>query len=96
MPNTATMNAVIADKGMNRAARNAEAQRLSEQTERDVDWRTMDCNCDESPYCDKCSGQGSYHEAYFLSCNHSVMDGADVQCETNGCAEREARKAEAA
>lgn len=93
MTNTET---VIADKGMNRAARSLEAQRLSKLTGRVVDFRTIDCRCDENPYCNKCKGQGSYHEAYFLSCNHSVMDGADEACDLDRCAEREARKAEAA
>lgn len=91
-----TTNTVIADKGMNRAARDAEAQRLSNVTGRAIDWRTIECPCDEWAFCDKCSGRGAYHEAYFLTCNHPVMNGADVQCDLGGCAEREARKAEAA
>jgi len=90
------MNPVIADKGMDRDARAVEAQRLSDLTGRDVDWRTVDCSCDESPFCDKCSGLGAYHEAFYLSCNHVVCDGPDLECELDGCAEREARKAEAA
>jgi hypothetical protein len=96
MANTATMNAITADKTMNRDERNLEAQRLSNLTERAIDWRTIDCRCDGNPFCDKCSGQGAYHEAFYLSCNHPVIDGADLECEAGGCAEREARKAEAA
>jgi len=93
---TTTTQSVIADKGMNRAARMVEAQRLSELTGRAIDWRTVDCECDEWIFCDKCSGLGAYHEAYFLSCNHAVQDGVDELCRDAGCAEREARKAEAA
>jgi hypothetical protein len=97
MANRATvMNSIIADKTMDRAPRNLEAQRLSNLTGRAIDWRTVDCRCDENPFCDRCSGLGAYHEAFYLSCNHPVIDGADLECEVAGCAEREARKAEAA
>jgi hypothetical protein len=93
---TTTIETVIADKTVDRAARNLEAQRLSNLTGRAIDWRTVDCRCDESRFCDRCSGLGAYHEAFYLSCNHPVIDGADLECEASGCAEREARKAEAA
>lgn len=90
-------NTITADERMDRAARNLEAQRLSNLTGRATDWRTVDCSrCDENPHCDKCSGLGAYHEAYFLSCNHRVFDGDDLDCVEAGCAERETRKAEAA
>jgi hypothetical protein len=90
------MNSIIADRTMDRAARTLEAQRLSQLTGRAIDWRTIDCRCDENPFCDKCSGLGAYHEAFYLSCNHPVIDGADLECEAGRCSEREARKAEAA
>jgi len=90
------MNAITADKGMKRAARNLEAQRLSRLTGRDVDFRATECSCDENPYCGKCAGQGAYHEAFYLSCDHAVCDGPDLECEASGCTERERRRAEAA
>jgi hypothetical protein len=90
------MSTVIADKTMDRAARNLEAQRLGNLTGRAIDWRTVDCRCDESPFCNVCSGLGAYHEAFYLSCDHPVIDGVDLECEAGRCAEREARKAEAA
>jgi hypothetical protein len=93
---TSTTQSVIADKGMNRAERIVEAQRLSNLTGRTIDWRTVDCRCDESPYSDKCSGQGAYHEAFYLNCNHRLYDGDDLDCIEPQCAEREARKAKAA
>lgn len=91
-----TTETVIADIRTTRAARNLEAQRLSKLTGRAIDYRTIDCPCDYWAYCDKCSGQGAYFEYFYISCNHPVIDGVDVECAVSGCAEREARKAEAA
>jgi hypothetical protein len=44
---TETMNSITADRAMDREARNLEAQRLSDLTGRAIDWRTVDCRCDE-------------------------------------------------
>lgn len=77
---------ITADKTWNREARNREAYRLTKLTGREIDWRTVECDCNEWPMCSKCSGAGAYHEAFYLSCNHPVIDGPDEQCDEGGCA----------
>lgn len=86
---------ITADKEMNREQRNREAYRLTKVTGREIDFRTVDCDCDEWKCCAKCGGSGAYHEAFFLSCNHRVFDGDDLEC-AGGCAERERRRSEEA
>ena len=90
------MNTITADTKWNREQRNREAYRLTKLTGREIDFRAVECDCDEWKFCSRCGGSGGYHEAFFLSCNHRVFDGDELDCIAADCAERERRSEEAA
>jgi hypothetical protein len=68
-----------------------EASRLTKMTGREMDARTVDCECDAWPYCYLCAGNGAYQELVYLFCNHPVRDDDhdELECLENFCSERE-------
>jgi hypothetical protein len=68
-----------------------EASRLTKMTGREIDARTVDCECDYYPHCYMCSGSGCYFELFYLSCGHAVQDDDrdETECVEADCAERE-------
>lgn len=75
---------------MTRTEAKQEAQRLTKLVGRDIDFRTIDCNCDFSRFCDDCGGSGTYYEFFYTFCDHKVEeDDRNGECYDNFCAERE-------
>ena len=68
-----------------------EAYRLTKMTGREIDARTVECDCDGWDYCPTCAGNGCYSELYYLFCNHAVKDDDhdEAECIESFCAERE-------
>lgn len=74
---------------MTRTEAKQEAIRLTKQVGREIDLRSVDCDCDFWPYCGRCNGSGTWYEFFYVSCSHTVQDGEDEECEINFCAEQE-------
>lgn len=66
-----------------------EARRLSKVLNRDVEAKAIVCDCDFSRDCFICGGSGTWYDLVFASCDHSVGDGEQVECDANDCARRE-------
>ena len=80
---------------MNRTEAKQEAQRLTKTFGREVDYRTIDCPCDYSRFCDDCGGDGSFFEFFYTFCDHKVEeDDRDSDCYDAFCAEREKARRE--
>lgn len=68
-----------------------EAARLTKMHGREIDTRTVECECDYFPHCYMCGGNGCYFELFYLFCNHAVADDDrdETECIEADCAERE-------
>lgn len=67
-----------------------EAKQLTKNLRRDVEVKSVNCDCDYSRLCYRCAGQGIYYELVFSFCGHPVAD--DDRCEEcfeEFCIERE-------
>ena len=68
-----------------------EAYRLTKMTGREIDARTVECDCDFWKFCANCSGNGCFFQLYYLFCSHPVKDDDhdEAECIESFCAERE-------
>ena len=66
-----------------------EARRLTKVRGRDVEPKSVNCDCDYSKQCFYCGGEGLYYQLVFASCGHVVPDGDDEECEIQDCRHRE-------
>lgn len=72
-----------------------EAKQLTKNLRRDVEVKSVNCDCDYSRDCGKCAASGIYYELVFSFCGHPVAN--DDRCEAcfeNFCAEREQAQSE--
>jgi len=65
-----------------------ECERLKALTGREMEPRSVDCECDEWPSCYLCAGAGRYLKLYYVFCSHLVTDD-DLECIENDCAQEE-------
>lgn len=75
---------------MTRAERLEESERLKKLTGREIEFRSVECGCDEWKYCPICGGNGSYFIPVYVFCNHPLLDDdRNEACREADCAERE-------